>query len=232
MFLLTSLANSTAAGAHSMQSSDPLNQPESPIHLKSCYMGTNFMFGDAKYASEQDKMQLGVTPDGKIPSDYRGLALRFQFTNDAGQHSSDVVIFTGTMTSPAGDIMGPPSGMLLSAYLPRVEPYENYRCGVEFAAGASGTKLWMPADGYVLSFAISGDTKTSVGDVGLNALELTSQSSTAVFIRDGSSEWLLWSLDGGPRQTQHFDQFDRAVVELGKLDAGRHCVRYGLTKRG
>lgn len=226
---LVLLIDVSLATAHDMQFHDPLDQPGSPIRLKSCYLGTNFMFGDGKLASEQQKMQLGVKPDGQIPAGYQRLAFRFRFTEDDGRHSSDVVTFTGTMVLKDGDIMGPPSGNLTSYYLPRVEPYGNYRCGVEFAEG-KGDSPWMPDGGYILSFAVSGNTKTAVGDVGINALELSPHSTAAVFVRDGSSEWLLWSLDGAPHQTQHFDTFDRAVVALGKLDPGRHCLRYGITK--
>jgi hypothetical protein len=85
--------------AHEMSMPAPIDQPGSPVQLKSCYLGTNFMFGDPKLESEQTKMQLSADLARPVPIRYRMLGLRFEFGLDAGKRSSDVVVFTGSEAS-------------------------------------------------------------------------------------------------------------------------------------
>jgi hypothetical protein len=49
------------AGAHDFApSSPPLVQPASPVKLKSCYLGTNYDFGDPKLKGEETKMRFSA----------------------------------------------------------------------------------------------------------------------------------------------------------------------------
>jgi hypothetical protein len=109
------VATALPAYAHEMSMPAPISQPASPVQLKSCYLGTDFTFGDPKLISEQTKMQLSADLTKPVPAKYRMLGLRFEFGLDSGKRSSDVIVFTGSEASSNRDIMAAPPGLNLPA---------------------------------------------------------------------------------------------------------------------
>ena len=217
------------AGAHEMSEPTPLNQPSSPVLLKSCYLGTDFSFGDPRLVSEQTKMQLSANLAKVVPQDYRLLGLRFEFGLDGGKRSSDVIVFTGSQASNSRDIMAAPPGLDPSGYLPRVADYYDYHCGVDFAASLDWKHSWFDSHGDVLP-CNTGMNVPESGAVWLTALELSLSSSDAVFIMaDEKQKNVVWSIDGSVPKSMDADRFGRAVVALGPLSPGSHTLMYGAT---
>jgi hypothetical protein len=214
--------------AHQISTPAPISQPASPVQLESCYLGTNFVFGDPKLVPEQTKMQLSASLAKVAPSQYRMLGLRFEFGLDSGKRTSDVVVFTGSNTSSDRDIMDTaPPGLNPSGYLPRVPDYDDYHCGIDFATSLDWKRNWFDKHGDVVACTSAMPIPESAA-VWLTALELQPTSSDAIFLMlDTKQKGLFWSLDGAPAQHATADQFARAVVPMGQLSQIVHTLRFG-----
>lgn len=213
--------------AHAISMPPPLNQPESPVQLKSCYLGTDFMFEDPKLASEQTKMQLSADLLRPVPPQYTLLGLRFEFGLDGGKRSSDVVVFTTSQTSNDRNVMAAPPGLDPSGYLPRVPDYDDYHCGVDFATSLDWHSSWFDTGSDVVPCKAPANIPESSA-VWLMALELLPAGSNAVFsITSEKQRGVFWSLDDAPPQFAKSDDFRRSVVDLGRLSRRNHTLIYG-----
>ncbi|HVR46204.1 MAG TPA: hypothetical protein VMT95_06170 [Candidatus Binatia bacterium] len=214
--------------AHLTSMPAPISQPASPVQLKSCYLGTDFMFNDPKLVSEQTKMQLSADLAKVAPSQYRMLGLRFEFGLDSGKRSSDVIVFTGSEASHDRDVMDTaPPGLNPSGYLPRVADYDDYHCGVDFATSLDWKRAWFDASSDVVACKSAMIVPESAS-VWLTALELRPTRSDGVFVMlDEKQKRLFWSLDGAEPQYAKADQFGRAVVPMGQLSQAAHTLAFG-----
>ncbi|HEV3092804.1 MAG TPA: hypothetical protein VGX91_15290 [Candidatus Cybelea sp.] len=219
----------TPVDAHEISMPAPLPQPASPVLLKSCYLGTDFMFGDPKLAPEQTKMQLSADLSKPVPDKYRMLGLRFEFGLDANKRSSDVIVFTGSQASGNRDIMAAPPGLSPSGYLPRVSDYDDYHCGIDFAASLDWKSTWYDESSDVVACTANKPVPDAPA-VWLTALELQSGGSEAVFLmNDDKQKEVFWSLDGSSPQPAKADDFGRAIVSLGRLNQVRHELTFGAS---
>jgi hypothetical protein len=214
-------------GAHEISMPTPLDQPASPVKLKSCYLGTDFSFGDPKLLAEQTKMQLSAALAKPAPRKYRELGLRFEFGVAAGKRSADVIIFTGSEAYDSRDIMAAPPGLQPSGYLPRVPDYEDYRCAVDFATSLDRRDAWYDANGDVVPCG----TPTIILDsstIWLTALELQPQSTEAIFLMINSKQkGVFWRLGTGTTAFQSADVFGRSVVSIPTADKANQMLSYG-----
>lgn len=215
------------ACAYDMSMHTALSQLGSPVQLQSCYLGTNFSFGDPNFAAEETKMQLSASLSKPVASQYRLIGLRFEFGLDGGARSSDVIVFTGSQPSGDRGIMAVPNGLNPSAYLTRVEDYDDYGCGVDFATPLDWTGAWFDTSSDVVACKSSTPVIES-GSVYLSALELRPASADAVFLmNDKGQKGLYWSLDGSAPQYAEADGFGRATVTLGQLAQTAHALAFG-----
>ena len=207
----------------------PIKQPASPVQLESCYLGTNFMFGDPSLKSEETKMELGAALASPVPSQYRLLGLRFEFGVRAGKHDADVIVFTGSDVASGGNIMDTaPPGLHPSGYLPRVRDYNDARCGVDFTTSLDWQTTWFDATSDVVACAAPMPVPVpGAGPVWLTALELRQAGSDAVFLTAQANAGVFWSVDGSPPQFTKPDGFGRAVVPLGRLRPAPHTLTSG-----
>jgi hypothetical protein len=214
--------------AHQISMPSPIRQPASPVQLRSCYLGTDFMFRDPKLVPEQTKMQLNADLAKVVPSQYGMLGLRFEFGLDSGKRSSDVIVFTGSESSKDRDIMDTaPSGLNPSGYLPRVADYDDFHCGVDFATSLDWKRTWFDASSDVVACKPAMVIPESA-PAWLTALELQFTRSDAVFVMlDEKQKGLFWSLDGSAPQYAKADQFGRAVVPMGQLRQAVHTLKFG-----
>ena len=209
-----------------MGGSEPISQPESPIHLSSCYLGTNFMFGDPKLKSEQTKMQLSADLLEAVPEQYRLLGLRFEFGRKAGKRTSDVVVFTPSTLMRGGNIMDTaPPGLRPSGYLSRVPDYNDVGCAVDFATSLDWKRSWFDGGSDVVACPAPMPVPESV-PVWLTALELRQTSSDAVFLMPKGKS-VSWSLDGSTPKVMDSDASGRAVVSLRQPSQSAHTLTFG-----
>jgi hypothetical protein len=214
--------------AHEISGPAPISQPTSPVQLESCYLGTNFMFGDPRLKSEETKMQLSAGLAKPAPSQYRMLGLRFEFGVKAGKHDSDVVVFTGSDASSRNIMDTAPPGLRPSGYLPRVPNYDDARCGVDFTTSLDWKNSWFDAASDVVACTVPMPV-TGSERVWLTALELRQTSSDAVFLMARADDGVYWSVDGSAPQLTKPDGFGRAVVPLGQLGQSAHTLTFGAT---
>jgi len=204
-----------------------MSQPASPVQLDSCYLGTDFMFGDPRLASEETKMQLSADLAKPVPAQYRMVGLRFEFGSQVGKRSSDVIVFTGSKETNLGNVMDTaPPGLNPSAYLPRVPNYFDYRCGVDFATSLDWKDSWFDTGSDVVACKAPMPIPKS-STVWLSALELQRTRSDAVFLMVKRQAAVYWSVDGAAPQRAGGDRFGRAVVPLGRLSQSAHTLAFG-----
>ncbi len=220
------LVQAGAALAHGMAFTTPIAQPASPLQLKDCYLGTDFMFGDPKLVSEETKLQLSADLDRPVPAQYQIAGLRFEFGRTE-KHSADIVVFTGT-GEHAHDVMAAPVGLDPSGYLPRVPSYEDSRCGVDFVASFDGAVAWFDAASSIVACPGKPQPIVYPGDVWLTALELLPNHTDAVFLLTGKGQSAVsWQLEPGSVRTGSDDGFGRVVAPLATSKSGTYVLRYG-----
>jgi hypothetical protein len=242
--LLAFLTGSTSITiAHDMAFPRPFAQPNSPVQLASCYWGSNFTFGDPALKSEETKLQLGGDLARPVPSEFQELGLRFEF-GISTKRTADIIVFTGTKTGSSGDIMGPPPGLRPSGYLPRVPGYDDFRCGVDFAASLDRRDIWIDAGSDWVPCPDKQPASAGVGRVWLTALEILPNRTDAVFLLSGEGQgaafWRLghWRFygdpidwDSGSVQAGKDDGFGRVVAPLETPGDDVYALRYGTSSK-
>lgn len=214
--------------AHDSMAPSLLPQPTSPVKLKTCYLGTDFMFGDPKLKGEESKMRLSANLAEPVPAVFLELGLRFEFGPVAAP-TSKIVVFTGSIPDGNRNVMSDPVDLRPSAYLPRVSDYEVVRCGVDFATSLDRKTSWYDGLSSVISCKTSDkDTPIQYSPVWLSALELRTGGAEAIFLMTAEHQTRVsWSLDGGTPRTSTADDFDRAIVPLSLPAGAYHSLRYG-----
>jgi hypothetical protein len=218
----------TVALAHNSMASNLLPQPTSPVKLSSCYLGTDYMFGDPKLKGEESKMRLSANLAEPVPVAFLELGLRFEF-GPVATPTSKIVVFTGSIPDKNRNVMSDPVQLRPSAYLPRVADYDIVRCGVDFATSLDRKTSWYDGLSSVISCTAS-DKQTSIeySPVWLSALELRRDAADAVFLMTAEHQTRVsWSLDGGAPRTATADEFDRAIVPISVPPGTYHSLRYG-----
>jgi hypothetical protein len=206
----------------------PISQPSSPVQLKDCYLGTDFMFGDPKLQSEETKLQLSADLQKPAPPEFQQVALRFEF-GEPQSHSADIVMFTGASEN-AHDVMAAPPGLDPSGYLPRVPGYETSRCGVDFATSFDRSTAWFDTKSDIVACPGKPLPIASPADVWLTALELLPGHADAVFLLTGKAQSAVsWRFQTESVRAGKDDGFGRVVAPLATPRDGTYILRYGAS---
>jgi len=207
----------------------PLVQPSSPIKLSSCYLGTNFMFGDPNLKGEETKMQLSAFLANNVGK-FEVIGLRFEFGLTTGKRTSGIVVFTRPLPSnQPRDIMAVVTDLEPSAYLQRVPNYDDYRCAVDFAQSTDGRNVWYDVRSHLVPCTgAKGAVLREASPVRLSALEFKPGHTDAVFLTDNKEQAVFVQLDARTSLHTRADQFARAIVPLRLSAAPIHSITYGV----